>query len=320
MIQDVLFPTDFSRDAEHALPYAIAMAMSTGGRLRFVHVVRPMEDFVVYGTSLQGPEFDQAFESVRERAEQHLQTLVQDARDRGLEAECHLTVGEPSEEILRVAAEQQCSLIVVATHGHSGFDALVFGSTCERIVRASRIPVLTIKNPEYEFVDSETTDISLNYVLYPCDFSDFSHEALPLAASLCKQFGATLVLANVVEPHLETVDYLPELASSHIESIQSQNLARLQQLASTLEGVSTEVRVLAGTPHRELVRLINEMGIGLTVMATHGRSGISHLFFGSVAEKMLRSAPSPVLTFRPAKQSEKLEEKRHETAAGHFFG
>jgi nucleotide-binding universal stress UspA family protein len=319
MIKDVLFPTDFSKDAEHALPYALAMAATNGGKVRFVHVVRPMEDFVIYGTALQGPEFDQAFETVRERAEQQLQEAVQQAKDQGIDAACHLAVGEPADEILRIAVEQNCSLIVIATHGHSGFDALVFGSTCERLVRVSPTPVLTIKNPEYEFVSGDNREINLTHILCPCDFSEFSQEAIPFAAALCGKFGAKLVLANVVEPHLETVDYLPELASSHIETVQSQNEARLKQIATGLTDVKTEVRVLAGTPHRELVRLINELGIGLTVMATHGRSGLSHLFFGSVAEKMLRAAPSPVLTFRPARQQEQLPQQE-EAHTGQFFG
>lgn len=318
MIHDVLFPTDFSKDSQHALPYALAMARVAGGTVRFVHVVRPMEDFVVYGARPQGVEFDQAFESVRENAEQQLRQMVRDAKTRKIDAVSHLAVGEPAEEILRVAAEENCSLIVVATHGHSGFDALVFGSTCERLVRSSPVPVLTIKNPGYEFVRAGSTEVDLDYILFPCDFSDFSYETLPLATTLCGLLGATLVLAHVVEPHLETVDYLPQLASSHVESIRSQNLARLEELAATIPDVKTEVRILAGSPHRELVRLINDMGIGLTILATHGRSGISRFVFGSVAEKLLRASPSPVLTFRP--EAHKKHLKQDTAPDGHFFG
>src|SRR5690606_23531918 len=119
----------------------------------------------------------------------------------GVEAECHLRIGSVTDEIRQVAMDLGETLLVVATHGHSGFDAMVFGSTCEKIIRTAAIPVLVVKHPEHEFVRQPSDQIELRHLVVPFDFSELSKAAIPLASSLARRFGAGMTLVHVVEPH-----------------------------------------------------------------------------------------------------------------------
>ena len=145
--------------------------------------------------------------------------------------------------------------------------------------------------------------IRLQRILLPTDFSEFSAEATKYASALAEQFGAELHLLYVV-------DELPVLAPDYggmnwQDFLDEMQTAARQQLASVLDpqwkaGQQVVEDVRRGTPFLEIVRYAKENDIDLIVLGTHGRSGLSHVLIGSVAERVVRSAPCPVLTVRPA--------------------
>ena len=138
-------------------------------------------------------------------------------------------------------------------------------------------------------------------ILAPTDFSESSQQAIQYAGELAQRFGATLVLLHVVELPPYPIEGLPpsELGGTllgDLERLATSDLARV--LANEAE-VNVVRRVVAGIPYRTIVEVAAAEKVDLIVMATHGRTGFSHLFMGSVAEKVLRTAPCPVLTIRP---------------------
>jgi nucleotide-binding universal stress UspA family protein len=146
--------------------------------------------------------------------------------------------------------------------------------------------------------------IQLQRILVPTDFSDCSTTALRYGVALAERFGSEVHLVHVVqdlvalapEPGLSFPppgEYLQELQSSAERS-----LARLPGDGLPFAGPVTR-RVLQGPPFVELIRYAREYEIDLIVMGTHGRSGLAHVLLGSVAERIVRKAPCPVLTVRP---------------------
>ena len=295
--KNILFPTDFSDCAAHAQKYAFALVKASGGTLHAIHVIDP--GYLTYvGTDFAGVTVDRTMDSIEAHAKAGLARLAQEAQDHGLNVDTHLMSGPPDLKAAEKAAELGCGLIVVGTHGRTGFDRLVFGSTCEKLIRASRIPVLAIKDPEHEFVKGDEP-INLKRVLCPCDFSEFSHAAIPVAASLCREFDATLILMHVVDARLDYPEILPGIEKTNSPHLHDKAVEMLNAEVDKYPDLETQVEVVTGVPHRELAKTVDTEDINLIVIATHGRTGIVHALLGSTAERLVRIAPCPILTVRP---------------------
>lgn len=147
--------------------------------------------------------------------------------------------------------------------------------------------------------------IALERILVPTDFSEFSREALKYGCELANRFGATLHLLHVVQ---DFQPYVPEagmmLVDPHeyLAALKKDAEAALKQLpGADWTEVDQEriVRsVLEGVPFVQIVRYVRDHDIDLIVIGSHGRTGLSHALMGSVAERVVRKAPCPVLTVR----------------------
>jgi len=144
-ITRILFPTDFSDDAHHALAYAKSIADDYGAELCLLHVV---EDIVVptYFGAQQAPVYISTAD-LEAAAEKELNKLLPPDEQTQYRARHLLRRGVPYLEILAAAHDEQCDLIVMGTHGHSGLAHVFLGSTAERVVRKSPVPVLTVRHP-----------------------------------------------------------------------------------------------------------------------------------------------------------------------------
>lgn len=306
----VLVPTDFSPFVDYALDYARAFVKPSGGEVHFVHVVPDQLSIPAYGPEgayAVGDVLESTRAAIREHAEARLETLVLRAEGMGLNAESYLFCGDPAEQIAALSSGLNPDLLVVATHGHSPFREWALGSTCDRIVRLSPVPVLAIKHPEREFVTGLDPTVKLNKVLCPCDFSDFSQEAIPVAAELCRRFGASLVLEHVVDTRSDYAAFYPTLAVNNSPQLVDDARALLQRLADEYEDVNVEIRVDFGIPLSNLLHTVDTEDISLVVISTHGRSGIRRALLGSVTEKLIQKAACPVLSVRPEAYRKHLE-------------
>lgn len=139
----------------------------------------------------------------------------------------------------------------------------------------------------------------LQRILVPIDFSDCSNKALQYAMPFAKQFDATIVLLHVVQPYvpvpeMSTVDV--GLLEAELRTSGANQLAALKQRLGDQTPVETELRV--GHPHLQIISAAGDLDIDLIVLSTHGRTGLAHVFMGSVAERVVRHATCPVLVVR----------------------
>ena len=136
-------------------------------------------------------------------------------------------------------------------------------------------------------------------LLAPTDFSEHSKRGLILARDVARECGARLVVVHVVVDALPAL--LPDVAGFRYDEISDSLAARARETLpeffpeSERSGLEVEFRIEFGVPHVEIVRVAEECAADLVVIATHGRSGAMHLLIGSVAEKVLRRSPCPVL-------------------------
>jgi nucleotide-binding universal stress UspA family protein len=146
--------------------------------------------------------------------------------------------------------------------------------------------------------------IDLHRILVPTDFSKFSDNALRYGVAFAEKFGAAIHLLHVVQ---DLALFIPEavMVSGPIVSppVEQFVAAARTALARTIEGlklsgISVIPEVAEDVPFDEIIRFAREKNIDLIVMGTHGHTGLAHLLVGSVAEKVVRKAPCPVLTVR----------------------
>ncbi|MCL4692906.1 MAG: universal stress protein [Candidatus Hydrogenedentes bacterium] len=298
---NILVPTDFSPYARFANTYALAIARNYGGTVHFVHVLdaNVVSGVRGHGMWLNPSDAETLLDSMREHASSRLTTLAEEAEGQGVRSEQHIVVGNAPQEILRLALDKQCTLIVIATHGRSGFDHVVFGSVAERVVRQSPVPVLAIKHPEHDFVEASDLSLRIRHVLFPTDFSDFSEKGLPFAISFCREFSAKLSLLHATEIPIVLPEFMPDSVVSVGPEMEQAARGTLEEKKAGIPNLDVDAVSVTGVPHSEICRFAEEHGVDLIVMPTHGRSGFGHVLFGSVAEKVVRLARCPVLTIRP---------------------
>lgn len=147
--------------------------------------------------------------------------------------------------------------------------------------------------------------ITLRRILVPVDFSQHSEQALKYAAALAEKFGAELFLIHVFQDltvyQTEVVSGAPPIMPP-VEQLTASirgDMARLVQ-EKNLQRFATHTEIVEGAPVEEIVDYAKEKDIDLIVLGTHGRGWLAHVIMGSVAEKVVRKAPCPVLTVRLA--------------------
>jgi nucleotide-binding universal stress UspA family protein len=206
--------------------------------------------------------------------------------------------GGVSREIVRVASGLPADLIVMGTHGRSGFDRLMLGSTTEKLLRKSPCPLMTV--PAHA-PDAVPVPVLFRRILCAVDFSPSSLRALSFAESLAEESDAHLRLIHVVEPRsiFEPVPMGASGGAVSDEEVRIEARRRLDAAISREARVYSHVSeiVISGKPYREILREAAEQESDLIVMGAHG-GGIGALGFGSTTNHVVREATSPVLTLR----------------------
>ena len=153
--------------------------------------------------------------------------------------------------------------------------------------------------------------MEIRSILLPTDFSECANFALSYATSFARQANASIICVHVIEPVVPTVGYtgmaepLPMAdISDQLESSAERELPKIAE-CDECEGLEVEEVIVHGDAASEIVRVARERGVDLIVIASHGRTGLGRMLFGSTAESVVRHAPCPVLVVKPPTESDK---------------
>ena len=144
--ETLLFATDFSESSDHAFQHALTLAKQFNSRLALIHVINEPVD--LRGFYVPHISFDKLEEEIEQGAQKVMEKFCRTHLSDYDNYECHVVPGIPYEEIIKKAEEIDAKLIVMGTHGRTGFDHVLFGSTAEKVVRTSPVPVMTIRIQE----------------------------------------------------------------------------------------------------------------------------------------------------------------------------
>jgi nucleotide-binding universal stress UspA family protein len=149
-ISRIVVPVDFSEYSKKAFRYAIDFSKTFGAEMILVYVVEPIiypADFSFGQVALPSMERE-----LQDRSKEQLHVLIKKEVPEGIQVRSVIRTGKPFVEIIQLAKEENADLIIIATHGHSGIEHVLFGSTAEKVVRKAPCPVLSIRSPEREFI------------------------------------------------------------------------------------------------------------------------------------------------------------------------
>jgi nucleotide-binding universal stress UspA family protein len=282
---NVLFPTDFSHCANHTAGNALAFAARCRSELTMLHASLLYENHPQQGRfETVEPEPD-----IRKQMSAHIDAHgshglnVKQVEVRGLTA---------AQCIVEYAERDKSDLIIIGTHGRTGFKRWLLGSVAEEVVRTAPCPVLSLKE---SWEDHSLADI--RNILVPIDFSLASRTALHKARQMASLFGARLWLLHVIQPppypdvytFSSVDDFYGEATMKSVEVMES-------LLAEEGPEVKATIHVETGHPAQQILQFIETHTTDLILMAHLGISRLPGRVLGSVTEHVVRAAKCPVLT------------------------
>ncbi len=294
-VNRVLFPTDFSACSENAFMQAVFLARHFGAELHIVHArvgnkQAPVNLFVDF--PLEESEIAEQLHMVYNRQRDQYRRV-----DDIPVVQAEVDAASAALAILEYETSHQIDLIVMGTHGRSGLDRLMIGSVAEEVVRLASCPVYTVHS-----AGTPQTVRPVQSLLVPVDFSESSGLLLAYARELALTYHARLdvlhVLENVGLPYVtgfEPLVIVPE-TESPVEQARQDLLSLLADTGTDV--VPCEAHVRVGRPDHVIADFAADHRNDLIVIATHGWTGFRRLILGSVTEKVVRHANTPVFTVK----------------------
>ena len=295
-VRRILCPTDFSEFAKGALEQAVVLGRRYDAEIVSACVIPTLMPPTAGLPFALPPHFDA---QARKATLAELDRFTEPCRVAGLKTRLEVLEGGVASSLVELAELLPADLIVMGTHGSSGFERLMLGSVTEKVLRRAPCPVLTVPRRAYD--EARTPHAWFKSILCPVDFTESSESALRYALSLARDSGARVLLMHVLEDpsdggvhavsHWTVPEYRRALERSAKECL-TQILAPMNQ-----DGCIVEQVLASGKPGAEILRVAERRACDLIVMGAHG-GGLGAAFFGSTAQHVVRGASCPVVTVR----------------------
>lgn len=286
MYDRILFPTDGSDVADTVLDHVLDLVNGMDATLYVLNVADTNRDSVA---RINGEVVD----ALEREGEEAVQAATNRAKEHGVAAEGEVLQGDPYRTILDYADERAVDLIALPARGPTVLERFLLGSVTERVVRRSDVPVLTI-SPDVG------RDLQYPYrnILVPTDGSETANAALAAGVDVANASDAAFHLIHVVED--SGFGFVSPGDDETVRAGANEILERSADRARTDSVESVTTTLERGTVHEEVLEYVETHDVDLIVVGTRGRTNLDRYLLGSVAEKLVRSAPVPVMTVREA--------------------
>src|SRR6478672_5978251 len=273
-MKKILIPTDFSDHAEYALKVAAQIARKNDGEIILLHMLElPHQAGDAIGSGHNIPELM----FFKNAAIKKLEDLMDEDYLDGIKVSEIIQFELAFEGIMKVSNKNNVDLIVMGSHGASGFKEMFIGSNAEKVVRNSDVPVLIIKK--------EVSEFNVNKFVFASDFADEIKAPFQKAVEFANKFDSTLHLVMINTPN----DFK---STSESEGIM-RNFISGTKVDNLKMHVYNDTNVEKG-----ILNFSNSVNADLIGMSTHGRKGLAHFFNGSISEDLVNHATRPVVTFK----------------------
>lgn len=273
-MKKILVPTDFSDHAHYALKVASEIAKKNNGEIILLHMLElPNQAGDAIGSGHELPEI-MLFKNA---AINKLEDLMDDECLDGLKVSEIVQFELAFEGIMTVSKKNGIDLIVMGSHGASGFKEMFIGSNAEKVVRNSDVPVLIIKKEQSTF--------NVEKFVFASDFTDEIRKPFEKVVDFANKFGSEL--------HLVMINTPSSFKPTHVAHEIMDNFVSKFAINKFSTHIYNDTNVENG-----ILNFANHIDADLIGMSTHGRKGLAHFFNGSVSEDLVNHAVRPVVTFK----------------------
>ncbi len=287
----ILVPTDFSDLSKKALIIANDVAQLLDGNVTPFHSYIPITDLDGFHYMSAGAATQKNLTDIEDSLKHRLDDFASDHIDDKRLKSGVIGIGNPAHAIVETSSDYD--LIVLSTHGRTGFKRFLLGSVAEKVMRMADKPVMV--------VEDDTSFKPVKRILVTTDFSENSKESFPAARAFAEATGADIDLFHAV-----IYDHFDSLAKA--ESTYDTRKENLEQISKTYFGgisgeVNTKVVTTNRSAHEAILKQTQEQKYSLLVMSTIGRTGIDYLMLGSTTSNVARMVRCAVLSINPKKQA-----------------
>lgn len=278
-VNKILIPIDFSETSKLALEHAANLCSKFNSKLHLLHVHASSNTNVLPNLTATDASISND-DKVKEMVIEELNTIGNNFKEKyGVEYQIEVREGNISKEISLAAAEVEADMIVMGTHGVSGFEEFFLGSNAYRTVTSSSVPVLTIQK--------HITKIGYDKIVMPIDASKHTRDKASQVATFAEAFGSTVYIAALISEYHEEEENIFNLKVKQVEEFFDS------------KGVKHEKKVIHGDNIAEMtIKYSEEVGADLTVVMTEQESATG-LFVGPYAQRVVNHSKTPILSVTP---------------------
>ena len=327
MYKRILVPLDGSTRAEHAIPVAARIARASGGTVDLLRVVYPPIDYGIYLTQSQ-TLVDKEIDDAVDAATEYLAGIARTEALAGISTKFEAITGAVAQTLLSYAESAQIDLIVMCSHGYTGFKRWMLGSLAEKVARHTTVPILLLRENGPAFI--ATPDDQPVRALVALDGSPLSEAVLEptiaLLAGLSPSAHGVVHLLRVVEvPALHTIGKSQtDIAVDAIGKAKEEAALYLKSIINALHtgiGAGTQLKftssvisdvdvvgaIVKESQHVENTAAAGTNGYAFIAMSTHGRGSMEHWMSGNTTERTLHGTQLPLLIVRPPSAEKSAE-------------
>jgi len=315
MYRTILVPLDGSPFGEAALPLALGIARRAGATLQLVHVMPPLG--TVYSEAplyLDSSLEQELFDHQKETHQKYLASLAHKlGKAASVVVKTTLLSGEIPAMLRSHAAEVGADLVVMTTHARGPMGRFWLGSVADDLIRKLSLPLLLVR-PDEEVAKFEPEPV-VRHILIPVDGQPLAEQMIEPALALGQLMDADYTLLRVIKTVLPTSYPLEgasviEVAQSLIDQTQAlQDQIRreaqdyLEKVAANLRKRNFRVLTRVEVEDKPALAILNQaQSADMVALCTHGRGGLTRMFLGSVADKVIRGGHLPVMVLRPVEK------------------
>ena len=273
-MKKILIPTDFSDNAEFALKVAAQIAKKNDAEIILLHMLElPHQAGDAIGSGHIIPELM----FFKNAAIKKLEDLMDEDYLDGINVSEIIQFEMAFEGIMKISEKNNVDLIIMGSHGASGFKEMFIGSNAEKVVRNSEVPVLVIKKDQPDFKVAD--------FVFASDFSDEIKKPFEKVVEFANRFDSTLHLVMITTPN--------NFKSTPV----SEEIMRKFAANFTINKFETHIYNETNV-EKGILNFADSINADLIGMSTHGRKGLSHFFNGSISEDLVNHSSLPVITFK----------------------
>ncbi|WMW77672.1 universal stress protein [Flavobacterium sp. 20NA77.7] len=273
-MKTILVPTDFSKHAEYALKVAAQIAKKNNGKIIILHMLElSTSGNDALSTAHDIPELM----FFKNAAVNKLEELQESSYLNGIDVSSVVQFHMAFTGIIENAEKHHVDLIVMGSHGASGFQEMFIGSNAEKVVRNSTIPTLVIKKEEETF--------KADSLVFASDFSDEIKKPFAKVIEFAKSFNSHIKLVNISTPN--------NFSPSRVAEKRMQEFIAEFDFQNYSTHIYNDLNVEKGILH-----FAKDSNSDIIGMCTHGRKGLAHFFNGSISEDLVNHSKRPVITFK----------------------